>query len=69
MKRLIIYDVPTEYIVKFTNPSEDILVNANEVHRYCIGGFGCWLKTPAPVSSRTDLRTWVSACRRSRSLS
>ena len=46
MKRLIIYDVPTEYIVKFTNPSVDILVNANEVHRYCIGCFGCWLKTP-----------------------
>ena len=46
MKRLIIYDVPTEYIGKFTNPSEDILVNANEIHRYCIGCFGCWLKTP-----------------------
>ena len=45
MKRLIIYDVPTEYIEKFTN-DEDILVNANEIHRYCIGCFGCWLKTP-----------------------
>ena len=45
MKRLIIYDVPTEHIVKFTN-EEDILVNANEIHRYCIGCFGCWLKTP-----------------------
>lgn len=45
MKRLIIYDVPTEYIEKFTN-EEDILVNANEIHRYCIGCFGCWLKTP-----------------------
>ena len=45
MKRLIIYDVPTEHIEKFTN-DEDILVNANEIHRYCIGCFGCWLKTP-----------------------
>ena len=45
MKRLIIYDVPTEYIEKFTN-DEDILVNANDIHRYCIGCFGCWLKTP-----------------------
>ena len=45
MKRLIIYDVPTEYIEKFTN-GEDILVNAHEIHRYCIGCFGCWLKTP-----------------------
>ena len=45
MKRLIIYDVPTEYIEKFTN-DEDILINANEIHRYCIGCFGCWLKTP-----------------------
>lgn len=45
MKRLIIYDVPTEHIEKFTN-EEDILVNANEIHRYCIGCFGCWLKTP-----------------------
>ena len=45
MKRLIIYDIPTEYIEKFTN-DEDILVNANEIHRYCIGCFGCWLKTP-----------------------
>ena len=45
MKRLIIYDVPTERIEKFTN-DEDILVNANEIHRYCIGCFGCWLKTP-----------------------
>ena len=45
MKRLIIYDIPTEYIEKFTN-DEDILVNANDIHRYCIGCFGCWLKTP-----------------------
>ena len=45
MKRLIIYDVPTEHIEKFTN-DEDILVNANEISRYCIGCFGCWLKTP-----------------------
>ena len=45
MKRLIIYDVPTEHIEEFTN-EENILVNANEIHRYCIGCFGCWLKTP-----------------------
>ena len=45
MKRLIICDVSTEHIEKFTN-EEDILVNDNEIHRYCIGCFGCWLKTP-----------------------
>ena len=45
MKRLIIHDVPTEYIEKFTS-AEDILVNASNIHRYCIGCFGCWLKTP-----------------------
>lgn len=45
MKRLIIYDVPTEHIEKYAN-DEDILVNANEISRYCIGCFGCWLKTP-----------------------
>lgn len=45
MKRLIIYDVPTEHIETFTNAG-DILVNAGEISRYCIGCFGCWLKTP-----------------------
>ena len=45
MIRLIICDVPTEHIEKFTN-EEDILINANDIHRYCIGCFGCWLKTP-----------------------
>ena len=45
MKRLIIYDVPTEHIEKFTTAG-DILINANEISRYCIGCFGCWLKTP-----------------------
>ena len=45
MKRLIIYDVPIELIKEFTT-DEDFLVNANEIHRYCIGCFGCWLKTP-----------------------
>ena len=46
MKRLIIYDVPTEFIERLTNANEDILVNANQIDRYCIGCFGCWLKTP-----------------------
>ena len=45
MKRLIIYDVPTEFIERLTNANEDILVNANQIDRYCIGCFGCWLKT------------------------
>ena len=45
MKRLIIYDVPTGHIGPYTN-EEDILVNADDIHRYCIGCFGCWLKTP-----------------------
>ena len=45
MKRLIIHDVPEEHVKPFTN-AEDILVNAHEIHRYCIGCFGCWLKTP-----------------------
>ena len=45
MKRLIIYDVPTGHIEQYTN-EDDILVNACDIHRYCIGCFGCWLKTP-----------------------
>lgn len=45
MKRLIIYDVPIGHIGPYTN-EEDILVNACDIHRYCIGCFGCWLKTP-----------------------
>ena len=45
MKRLIIYDVPIGHIEQYTN-EEDILVNADDIHRYCIGCFGCWLKTP-----------------------
>ena len=45
MKRLIIYDVPIGHIEQYTN-EEDILVNACDIHRYCIGCFGCWLKTP-----------------------
>ena len=45
MKRLIIYDVPTGHIGPYTN-EEDILVNASDIHHYCIGCFGCWLKTP-----------------------
>ena len=45
MKRLIIYDVPIGHIGQCTN-EEDILVNACDIHRYCIGCFGCWLKTP-----------------------
>ena len=45
MKRLIIYDVPIGHIGPYTN-EEDILVNASDIHRYCIGCFGCWLKTP-----------------------
>ena len=46
MKRLIIYDVPAEFIVGVTDISEDILIDAYQIHRYCIGCFGCWLKTP-----------------------
>ena len=45
MKRLIIYDVPIGHIEQYTN-EDDILVNACDIHRYCIGCFGCWLKTP-----------------------
>ena len=43
MKRLIIYDIPTELL---PNCEETILVNAKEINQYCIGCFGCWLKTP-----------------------
>ena len=46
MKRLIIYDVPPELMAQCANPDEDILINANEIKQYCIGCFGCWLKTP-----------------------
>ena len=46
MKRLIIYDIPPELIAGCSDPQEDILVNASEIKQYCIGCFGCWLKTP-----------------------
>lgn len=46
MKRLILYDVPTEFIGRFTDTNEDILIDANQIKQYCIGCFGCWLKTP-----------------------
>ena len=46
MKRLILYDIPTELIEKFADRAEDTLVNANDINQYCIGCFGCWLKTP-----------------------
>ena len=46
MKRLIIYDIAPELMAQCTNPEEDILVNANEIRKFCIGCFGCWLKTP-----------------------
>lgn len=46
MKRLIIHDVPAEFMAKFTDTDEDILIDASQIHRYCIGCFGCWLKTP-----------------------
>ena len=46
MKRLIIHDVPAELMAGFADPGEDILIDANQIQRYCIGCFGCWLKTP-----------------------
>lgn len=46
MKRLIIHDVPAEFITGFTDTNEDILIDASQIHQYCIGCFGCWLKTP-----------------------
>lgn len=46
MKRLIIHDIPAKLIAGFTDPGEDILIDAHQIHRYCIGCFGCWLKTP-----------------------
>ena len=46
MKRLIYFDIPADTIAACTDPDNDILVNANDIHQYCIGCFGCWLKTP-----------------------
>ena len=46
MKRLILYDISTELIEKIADCNEDTFVNANEINQYCIGCFGCWLKTP-----------------------
>ena len=46
MKRLIIYDVPAEVIGMGTNSGQDMPVDANQINQYCIGCFGCWLKTP-----------------------
>ena len=46
MKRLIIYDIPTELIEKHPIAEDAVLVDANQKNQYCIGCFGCWLKTP-----------------------
>ena len=46
MKRLILYDIETENVEKFTNMDMDTLIDANKIHQYCVGCFQCWLKTP-----------------------
>ena len=56
MKRSIIYDVPAECIAKVTNADEDILVDAQEIKQYCIGCFGCWLKTPGTCIIKDSFR-------------
>ena len=62
MKRLIIYDVPIKHIKEFTT-DEDLLVNAGDIHHYCIGCFGCWLKTPGKCIIKDgfeDMGQWLS---------
>lgn len=56
MKRLLIYDLPTELIEKHDISKNAILVNANLINQYCIGCFGCWLKTPGICVIRDDFR-------------
>ena len=46
MKKLIIYDIPTELIETHVEADSTMLVDANHSNQYCIGCFGCWLKTP-----------------------
>lgn len=56
MKRLFIYDVPTELIEKHTDSSDTVLVNANLINQYCIGCFGCWLKNPGTCVIKDDFQ-------------
>lgn len=56
MKRLFIYDVPTELIEKHIDSSDAVLVNANLINQYCIGCFGCWLKNPGTCVIKDDFQ-------------
>ena len=48
--RLIIHDLSKEQCVSIgidaMSDKENIIVDGNEKNHYCIGCFGCWLKTP-----------------------
>lgn len=56
VKQLVIYDLPTEIMERksFSNPT--VLVNANLINQYCIGCFGCWLKTPGTCVIQDDFQ-------------
>lgn len=56
MKRLFIYDLPTELMKKHAASNQAVLVNANLINQYCIGCFGCWLKNPGTCVIKDDFQ-------------
>ena len=46
MKRMILFDVPGEMMERYSADENTILVDAGQIKQYCVGCFGCWLKTP-----------------------
>ena len=50
-RRLIIYDLDEVNEKKLINIcKDDMIFSANPMVKHCIGCFGCWVKTPAPIA-------------------
>ena len=54
VKQLFIYDLPTEIMKRKSFSNHTVFVNPNLIHQYCIGCFGCWLKTPGTCVIKDD---------------
>ena len=46
MKRMILFDIPSEMMERYAAEETTVLVDARKIKHYCTGCFGCWLKTP-----------------------
>ncbi len=58
--KLILHDLTPELCshIGLTNlPSDQfLLIDSNKISRYCIGCFGCWLKTPGTCVIKDDFQ-------------